>query len=250
MSDNHRILKSEFPPIALVPDGNTTNWKFLQSYDTDYRPVVNSNNRYWLSAHKLDLSGYALEDLTAYFTDSFEQRGSPTQFTWDEPIGGGKLGLNSFSASVFELVILSTVPIADENFLLMPLNAAGFIPFPSALSGLDNGNFDRTHIIHGTFRVWTIDSTFSSSFTTKGGAYGVPVQTMNFSSLEPTAADAIYCYRLLCLPESLAEDSPDVKLDSVTFPPMRVLLGSVIEKEPALEYMMRLKRSYELANQV
>lgn len=248
--DNHRILKAEFPPIYLVPDGNTTNWKMGDLYFTDYRPVANTNNRYWVSEHKLDLSGYAMEDLTTYFTDSFEQRGSPSQLTWGEPVGGGKAGLDSFSASVFEIIILSTVPISDDNMLLMPLNYPGFTPFPYTVSGIESGNFDRTHIIHGTGRVWTVDSTFSSSFTVKGGAYGVPLQTMNFSSLEPTAADAIYCYRIIMCPESLAEDSNDVQLDGVLFPPIRVLLGAVIDEEPTLEYMMRLKRSYELANQV
>lgn len=249
--DNHRILKAEFPPIYLVPDGNTTNWKMGDQYHTDYRPVANTNNRYWVSEHKLDLSGYAMEDLTTYFTDSFEQRGSPTQLTWDEPAGGGKGGIDTFSASIFEIIILSTVPISDQNMLLMALNYPGFICFPIPVAATyENGNYDRTHIIHGTGRVWTVDSTFSSSFVTKGGAYGVPLQTMNFSSLEPTAADAIYCYRILMCPQALAEDSPDTELDSIIFAPVRVLLGSVVDEEPTLEYMMRLKRSYELANQV
>ena len=250
--DNHRILKAEFQPLYLVPDGDTTNWKFQNDYVTDYRPVVNSNNRYWVSEHKLDLSGYAMEDLTTYFTDSFEQRGGASQVTWVAPLlpppPPGRMGLNSFSSSNFETVVLSSVPITDSQLLSMAINLPGFANFGNQL--IDFGNFDRTHIIHGTSKVWTVDSTFSGSFDQTSGAYLIPIQSLNFSSLEPTAADAIYCYRLFNLTNAAASDSDNVQLNSITFPPMRVLLGAVVDEEPTLEYMMRLKRSYELANQL
>lgn len=246
--DNHRILKAEFQPLYLIKDGNTTNWKFTTGFNTDYRPVSGTNNRYWVSENKIDLSGYAMEDLTSYFTDSFEQRGSTTSVAWELPSGGGTESLNSFTSSFIEYVILTSVPFSDDNMLAFNLTAPGFSPVTSAI--VNFGNFDRTHIIHGTQRLWSVDSTFSSSFSSDGGAYCIPLQQMNFSSLEPTAADAIYCYRIIMCPNAVESADRGVGLAQIGIPPMRVLLGSVVDEEPTLEYMMRLKRSYELANQV
>jgi hypothetical protein len=36
----------------------------------------------------------------------------------------------------------------------------------------------------------------------------------------------------------------------MTIPSSRIVIPGTIKEEPKLEYMMRLKRSYELANQV
>ena len=65
-----------------------------------------------------------------------------------------------------------------------------------------------------------------------------------YSSLEPTAADTLYCYRVIALP--LTSSS----ITSVVLPAKRVIMDAYVEAEPNNEYMMRLKRSYELANQV
>lgn len=249
MSDNHRILKAEFMPLSVVPD-NSGGWEFQANYATDYRPLQGTNNQYWVSEHKLDLSGYTMEDLTTYFRDSFEQRGGMTFCNWNQPPGGGATGLDSYSASGIEVTLISSVPLSDGNLASNILVSSGFIPPTDPLGFYDFGNFDRTHIIHGRFKIWSVDSTFSGNFDERSGAYCVVLQQNDFSSLEPTAADALYCYRLFGLPESLQEESEQVKLDLFFFPPMRILLGAEIDKEPELEYMMRLKRSYELANQV
>ena len=65
-----------------------------------------------------------------------------------------------------------------------------------------------------------------------------------FSSLEPTAADKLYGYRIVSVSSGEGEG------DTIAVPASRVLMPGNISSEPKLEYMMRLKRSYELANQV
>lgn len=244
--DNHRILKSEFQGLVLTANGSD-GWQFDTTAEVNYRALPGYNDQFWVSENKIDLTGYAMEDLTVYFTDSFEQRGGVTFVDWEE--GAERYPLNSYTASNYELFIISSVPLSDDNLAASFIASPGFQPFSS--TSLDFGNFDRTHIIHGSGRVWTIDSTFGAdALTAKGGAYCIPIQYWNFSSLEPTSADALYCYRFVALTNSWVTGDNYAGLTNVWFPPARILLGSTVSKEPELEYMMRLKRSYELANQV
>ena len=61
----------------------------------------------------------------------------------------------------------------------------------------------------------------------------------DFSSGEPTAVDRLHCYRIVQIPGQ----GPNSQL---AVPAARFYLTAVIGTEPDLEYLMRLKRSYEL----
>jgi len=243
-----RILNVEFPGLYLQDDEITAGgaWEFQPDAESDYTPINGFNNQYWFNEAKLDLSGYTLDDLTVYFRNSFEQRASAVDMNWkvDDPLNP----LKAYAAIFFETTILSSVPITSAQLARMVLSAPGFI-VPPQFAGL-SGNFNRTHIIHGTTINWGVDTSFGAdSLTTIGAALGRVVDSQDFSSLEPTAAENIYCYRVIYLP--LAYDRTRERgLDRVSIPPKRVILNCMIDEEPQLEYMMRLKRSYELANQV
>ena len=241
-----RVLNVEFPPLFLEDNATAGDGSWLFVEPTDYQPLRNSNNQYWFNEMKLDLSGYTMDDLTVYFRNSFEQRGSVTGVFWD--VDDPTNPIVPLNATFFETVILSSVPMSEENLFSAVVSAPGFTQYNSL--AIDFGNFNRTHIIHGTNTVWGIDTTFGSDILTKnGGAYSRIIQAQDFSSLEPTASKNIYCYRILYLPASYTRTS-EVGLTQVNIPAMRVLLNCMIDKESDLEYMMRLKRSYELANQV
>lgn len=236
-----RILKVDFSPLSLV---NNPLAQYELDIGTDYRPIAGTATQFWVSEHKLDLSGYIQSDLTVYFRNSFEQRGGSTSYQW---VADNNDPLKAFDAANIELTIISSVPMNDAQLAAAFFTAPGFTPLPNAF--LDPGNFDRTHIIHGTGMVWSIDTSIGSNPTTQdGAAYGVVVQNYDFSSLEPTAADCLYCYRMFAL--STPSDRQSTGFDRVDYPAKRVLLSVVTDEEPQLEYMMRLKRSYELANQV
>jgi len=70
-------------------------------------------------------------------------------------------------------------------------------------------------------------------------------RSQRFDSGEPTAADKLYCYRIVCM---LTTDLDDNSVLSI--PAARQLVAGVMGEETELVYMQRLKRSYELANQV
>ena len=244
-----RIFTVEFAPLLLTNDDVARDGSYtMGTTPTDYRPIAipGQPKTYWMSEHKLDLSGYARDDLTVFFRNSFEQRGGLTSVQWtvDSPADP----LTAFSSNFIEATILSTVPHSDINLGLAILTKPGFIPVHA--TGLDYGNFDRTHIIHGTSFLWGIDATFGADvFTENGAAYNRVIQADDFSSLEPTAADCIYCYRAIYLSQSYTQQRRQ-GLSSVGVPAKRVILNATTDQEPDLEYLMRLKRSYELANQV
>ena len=86
--------------------------------------------------------------------------------------------------------------------------------------------------------IYSHDSTTAG---TSGTSIYRVVSSQSASSLEPTAADKLYCYRLITMSGTSG---------GMSKPAARVMIPCTITIEPNLEYMMRLKRSYELANQV
>ena len=61
-------------------------------------------------------------------------------------------------------------------------------------------------------------------------------------SLAPTAAQVLYCMKMVI---PLA-----VNQTTIGIPASRIILPGSMDQEPELEYMMRLSRSIQLANQV
>lgn len=66
----------------------------------------------------------------------------------------------------------------------------------------------------------------------------VTVSDNQLGSLEPTASDRIYCYKVVTLSTAA--------YTNIRFSPTRYLLKATAEEEPMHQYLMRLKRSYEL----
>ena len=228
--DMDRTICSEHPPLDATYSNQQNRW------------IVDSITPGWtqLSAEifyhqqDIDLSGYNREKLTFYPYSSFEQRGS---------ISGAEFNASlTTQPYVYDTTIISSVPLNTADLSLAAATTApGFTP--RSETGLITGNpgrFDRSVIIHGQQRIYTIDSTLAVA----GGFNTLrEIDRLTYSSLEPTAADKLYSYRIIALVLTRGEGS------RLTFPACRVLIPGVMDKEPKLEYMMRLKRSYELANQ-
>ena len=223
-----RILNAEHPPFAVFYSGGAP----IQ-YVTGFREI---NSQVFVHETTIDLGGYTRDDLTVYFRNSFEQVGSNDIIFW-----------NSYDPSidaVTEVNLVSSVPFTDEQLELALSYQPGFTIFK--FPGLDFGNFDRSHIIHGTYKLYFANSIIgSSAFGSTGLATLTALADNNFSSLEPTAADTLYCYRIFGIPRANQTD-----VTQISMPPKRILMSITTEAEPELSYMMRLKRSYELANQV
>lgn len=224
-----RILTCEHPPFNASLIGGAYTLA-----PTGYREIGTGS---FVHESTIDLGGYTRkDDLTVFFRNSFEQRGSNDLIFWNS--------YNPNSDAITEQVIISSVPFTDNQLLSTVLYSPGFTPAP--VPTFDFGNFDRTHIIHGQLRVYFANAIIGAgAFSSTGYATLQALTDDVYSSLEPTAADTLYCYRILFMPPA---DTSNIT--NISIAPNRVLMSISTEEEPTLSYMMRLKRSYELANQV
>lgn len=247
-----RLLVSETPSLFLRAVLDQWEQETTTS-GQNWRPLANVNNQYWLHEDVIDLEGYTMKDMTAYFRQSFEQRGGIYGVQWEvvlNPATGQADPLQPFDAGYIEMIVVTTVPMSDANLSSAVIGAPGFIGPNIATTPLfDYGNFNREMIIHGRLYLRGIDSAFGSDiFTENGAAYNRTIQEYDFSSLEPTATDKLYVYRVLYFSEPVKENSSG--LSQVSIPAARILLDTNFAKEDEIPYLMRLKRGYELANQV
>jgi hypothetical protein len=238
-----RTLVAETPFLQIA--ANRDQQFYEQVVPSEWRNFsTDPTLRAFVHESSLDLGGYTRQDdLTVFFRASFEQISNSylTEYSASETNP-----LSLVTANIIEQVIITSVPMNDGNLEAAVLNSPGFIP---PRNGLDQGNFDRTHIIHGHYIVHTVSSTFGSTkFETPGEAILLPIVDEYYSSLEPTAADTLYVYRIIYLSRPSILDSTGFTYVGV--PARRIILDTMIDEESELSYMMRLKRSYELANQV
>ena len=63
-----------------------------------------------------------------------------------------------------------------------------------------------------------------------------------FGSMEPTASDRVYSYRMVVPSQGQA----GTDMDQITIAPARHLLRSTSKEEPEFQYVMRLMKSYQL----
>ncbi len=171
----------------------------------------------------IDLSGYARESLT-FFPEAVGVQ-DPGIYTYN---AGPAAQYNGMQV----LDIVTSVPM-DLNAIA---NAQG--------NGIGPGMIGSTHefetILFGLFRF------FTSNTVVPYVNYQQLDGSQRFGSGEPTAADKLYCYRLV----SLLSDGPPEPDTRFAVPAARQLLAGMMDEETELVYMQRLKRSYELANQV
>jgi hypothetical protein len=227
-----RTLVAEFPGAYIQYDKGSAIWLLDGPYSGSWELLSTTNSGCLaVSQQDIDLSGYALERKTFYPYSSFEQRSGLTSAKFDAVL--------TAQPYVAEATIITSVPLNTNDLGAAITYAPGFI-YPGGFTN-QQGRFNRDVIIHGEVKYYTVDSTLSVA----GGNNTLKlIEREIYSSLEPTAADKLYCYKLILV--SSAKDEGE----TATFPATRVLLPGNIASEPKLEYMMRLKRSYELANQV
>jgi len=187
--------------------GGDRQWLPIPSY-----PLALS----WSSS--IDLSGYALQGKTFFPVTGFLQQ-SPV------------IALDA-GAAIHMMTVISSVPL-DVDRLLADVTV-GTTP------DLSTQEWETV--------LYCRSETYMATTTTPSAFNYLTLQNVGQSgSLEPTAADKLFIYRI-ALPigvTALANDFTRIQL-----PGCRVGLIGQMADEPQLEYMMRLKRSYELANQV
>ena len=244
-----RLFTVEFSPLVIVNDpANVGQYKQQSGFVTDYLPIPNTNNVVWFTEQKIDMTGYLKEDLTAFYRNSFEQTGGLETVNW---FARSTKPLKAFDAGILEMGVVSSVPITPENLANAVLGSPGFIPFQTGAGGFEPGNFNREQIIHGSRTLHALDTSMGADdLADSGSGYLRIARYEEFSSLEPTAVEYLYAYRVFYLSSSGDSLALQTGYTSVVLGPKRVVLSAMLDKEADIPYLMRLKRGYELANQV
>lgn len=156
-----------------------------------------------------DLAGMAVDDKTLFF------EGAATQDTLPPATDPATAG--------------NTVTVVDimTNRQLTDDEASQTL----VVGNLERSNLTFDQTIYMRLRV------FNTDLDNQAGGYMIPISDNQLGSLEPTASDRIYCTRVISM--SGADGSYNVY-------GVRYLLRALAKEEAEYQYLMRLKRSYEL----
>lgn len=156
-----------------------------------------------------DLAGLALNDETLFF------EGAAVQDVLPPSTITATAGNQAFVVDIMSNKQLSN---AEATATVLSGNFA-----------TSNLTFDQTLYMRVRF--------FNTDLDNLAGSYMIPIADNQLGSLSPTASDRIYCTRVVLFAGA------DGKYDMY---PARYILKAVAKEEPEFEYLMRLKRSYEL----
>ena len=136
---------------------------------------------------------------------------------------------------------VSSVPFSVDDVTAQILNYSGpgFISshFGAVTGFTQNQNWET--LIFAEAQINLLNNTMPAI------GFCTPISVKQSGSLSPTAAQVLYVLKIV-VPYDLGGDQGS----ALIIPASRVILPGTMGKEPELEYMMRLSRSVELANQV
>jgi hypothetical protein len=224
MEDKERRLTAMHPSMVGIWDNANSRWNGsngLNGWEMASATVLYHET-------EIDLSGYAMDSLTFFPSSVGLQDPGIYNFLPQTIIPDAPLqGLNV-------LDIISSVPM-DPLEVMTAMNA-----FPTNSGpGLIGSKYEFTTILFGMFRFFTANTNVPYP------GFVQLQRSQRFDSGEATAADRLYCYRIV---QTLQQDLVDG--DSLGIPAARQLIAGVLSEEKELVYMQRLRRSYELANQL
>ncbi len=207
MDGRNESLVMMFPAVAGTFDGPLGIWVDANGYqDLGPDALIYSNT--------IDLSGWTMNDFTF----------GTVQSQYQDP---GVYSSTAVSAKTEVIEIVTDVPISLVQLGIIKDNLGVSVP------GMLGSAQDFTTILYGNYRLY-VPNTSLGAFP----GFLQLISSGSFGSKEPTASAELYCYRIVkCI------GAPG---ELVATPACRVGLFGAFYQEGDIEYMMRLKRSYEL----
>ncbi len=175
----------------------------------------------FLSSTYFDLAGLAMDDKTLFF----EAAGVQTVLA---PLANN----TGAGDSCVIMDLMCTRPLTDQQVLATL--AFGNFAGNSTSDGQGPLSFEET--------VYARTQMFVRHVDTSAWGYITMTDENFFGSMEPTASDRIYSYRLVVPSQNTA----GTDMDQLTIYPARHLLKSTSKEEPTYQYLMRLMKSYQL----
>jgi hypothetical protein len=211
--DEMKTLTKEFGSVQVTYDG--TNYNLDEGVaNSGWRKISATS---FIASTYFDLAGMALEDQTLFFEGATIQEVINPQFAPASPGDG-----------TFVLDIMSQVPLTD-------LEVAKFATTGNIAEGVFSSTLTFDQTVYGRVRYFNID------IDNQAGGLAILLSDNQLGSLSPSASDRIYCYRLV----AARMGAPGY----FTVFGARYILRGAGKEEPEFQYLMRLKRSYELQNE-
>jgi len=235
--EKERQLRVEFPHFNVKFDEDEDKYVFHpDDPNKGWVSILGEPGAFWYE-NKIDLSGYSLQEKTIYPRAVICQE-NQGYVNSDErpPIAPSTTDIAQGTLIAWDFI--SSIPIDIEDIWVQAI--AGNLGPYFGIGGFLGGSDEWTALQYGRFRHYIANQTLSGMSNNPL----VCVVDNTFGSMQPTASDVLYCYRMV-----MFDAVPTKKNAAVFCPPMRLVIPSDIGTEDDLEYMMRLKRSYELANQ-
>jgi len=163
---------------------------------------------------EVDLTGWAMNDFTF----------GTLQTQYQDP---GVYSTTALTGKAEVVEIISDVPLSEADLIIAKDG------FGSTVPGMMGSNQNFATIIYGNYRLYVPNASLAAF-----PGFLQMISSGSFGSKEPTAAERLYCYRIVkCL---------GVLNDTMAAPACRIGLFGAMFQEEELSYIMRLKRSYEL----
>jgi len=208
-----RIDQAEDTPTINTAGG--AGWRIV-THSTLPNLIVGVHESYF------DLSGYLIQDETFFPSNVMVQGLDDVRFT--------------ITQTNIHMVwdIISQERLTDDQLALCA--SADSYPGSSVSAFLNpGGETDLRDIVYGRVRRWTVQGNLAGS-----GAC-IPFAENFFGLNDGTAASKLWCYRIIA-------NLNDMSTGFVfTTSPVTYVVAGAVAAEPDLEYIMRLKRSYELS---
>jgi hypothetical protein len=175
--------------------------------------ISGPNNNVVVHRAYFDLAGMSMQEKTLFF------QGATVQETLLPSLAPATAGSGCIVVDV-----MSNHPITNDQANAILTN--GNIGVSPGATGL---TFDQTVFMQ--HRIYNID------LDNQAGGYAIPLTNNQLGSLSPSASDRLYITRIVGVGTADGD---------YTIYPCRYVISADAKEEPEYEYLMRLKRSYEL----
>lgn len=220
MSDSRALLGARrmhksFQPLCGDWDGTAYVNRIRSADWIEFSPTIKYIETYF------DTSAYQNDSLTIMPMAVNMQEAGRYQFT------------NPGNQRMLVLNIVTVERITDIGlFTSLFINHNTMVGFP-------NSDIDFTQVIYGRFREFIPVSQGSTV-----GDVLAPASDQQFGSLEPTTASKLWTY---CIVYNIGLPDPPT-FGTMRYPSSRIIIDIDVVKEDDIPFLMRQKRSYELAN--
>lgn len=191
----------------------------VNNYDFTAVSQVGANSQWtrisgqiFVSETFFDLAGLAMDEKTIFPAGITCQRGN-------SPL----LDAASPGDNFIMLDVLTSIPVDVDTDLLNWFNVG---------AGFPGSTLNFEHVLYMRGQRWTVDVDTNSSFPLKADEWQA-------GSMSPTASDRVYSYRVVLV------NTGNTSSRIIT-PTGRHVMQVETKEEPTYEYLMRLKRSYDL----